>query len=92
LPIGQLAPKVAILGHADLGVPKLITDLAGRHVGIIKTACGGAVGSMEASVFWPGRSRLLRAAPYCRARGPAWACAAVYMQPIRVSERLWVKS
>src|SRR5262249_4154374 len=36
LPVGQLASEVAILGHADLGVPKLVADLAGGHVGVVE--------------------------------------------------------
>src|SRR5262245_40261985 len=41
LPVGQLASEVAILGHADLGVPKLVADLAGGHVGVVEEACHG---------------------------------------------------
>jgi hypothetical protein len=39
--VGQLAPKITILRHADLGVPELVTDLAGGHVSTVEEARDG---------------------------------------------------
>jgi hypothetical protein len=79
LSISQLAPKVAILSHADLRVAELVTDLPGRHVGIIKkrAACGGAgVGESGCSTRLPARAdpaRCARPGGRARAAGPAGA-------------------
>ena len=41
LPVGELAPEVAVLGHADFGVSELVADLAGGHVGVVEEARHG---------------------------------------------------
>lgn len=41
LSVGELAPKVVILGHADPGVAELVTDLAGGHCCVIEEAGDG---------------------------------------------------
>ena len=41
LPIGELAPEVVVLGHADPGVSELVADLAGGHCGVVEEARDG---------------------------------------------------
>jgi hypothetical protein len=40
LPVGERAPELMILGHAGLGVPELIVDLAGGY-GVVEEARDG---------------------------------------------------
>jgi hypothetical protein len=54
LPVGELAPEVVVLGHTDLGVPELITDLAGGHGGIVEEARDGLAQGVTDQSLDPG--------------------------------------
>jgi hypothetical protein len=72
LPVSQLAPEVAVLGHADLGVAELIADLAGGHVGIVEKARDGLAGHVaDEAVHLRLVSALAPHAPHVRRIAPA---------------------
>jgi hypothetical protein len=54
LPVGELAPEVVILSHADLGVPELVADLARGHLRVIEEARDGLAQRVADQPIYPG--------------------------------------
>jgi hypothetical protein len=70
LPVGERASEVAVLGHADLGVPELVANLAGGYGGGGEEAGDGLAQGVADSAWIPASSRTRRQTPVCSsARG-----------------------